>query len=810
MTVKQYLFLLPLALFLIVPSHGIQAQDLGGVDISNIRADQLSESQIRQLDQRIRDEGISLAEFERLAIQRGGSPSEVRAVRQRVQEYRADRDERETLETGQTRTVEREREPQFVPIDVERPTPDSLKVFGMDLFGQVSRTFEPSFNIPTPTDYTLGPGDELVIDVWGAAETNYRLTINAEGNVRIDNIGPIHLNGLTIEEAESRILNRLSNIFSGLRPNNPQEANTFANVSLGNVRSIKVTVMGEVRQPATYTVTSLSTVFNALYAAGGPTRSGSFRSIQVIRGQDVVATLDVYDFLIYGDQTDNIRLRDQDIIKVNPTINRVHVWGETKRKGFFELKDGETLAHLIDYTGGFTEEAYTKRLVLHRNTPTQRSVSDVLYPEGEDLEIRNGDKLRVGQILERYENRVSIDGAVYRPGDYELTPDMTLYELIQKADGPTQDAFMSRGIIYRLKDDLSLETQSFDIRNLIMNRDEHDITLRRDDQVRITSIFDMREDYTINVSGAVNEGGEFNFAENMTIEDAIFRAGGFRESAAAYRVEIARRVTGENQEYRMDRIADIFRFSVDQDLQFSTDDRDFRLKPFDQVFVRPRPNYQPQQTVRIEGEVQFPGTYVLESRNARLSDLIEWAGGLSDYAFPEGASLERQIVDDRLEEVQLLDTLIIETLDGTTQVGIRLSDVIGNESSPANLILEPGDVIKVPKELQTVRIEGEVLHSVSVRFDSRRSFQSYIDAAGGVTDEAQRRRAYIVYANGEVDRTKRFLVFRSNPEVRPGATIYIPPKPERRELTVQERVSLASSIASTAILIATLVDRLSR
>ena len=780
------------------------------MDISNIRADQLSESQIHQLDERIRAEGMSLAEFERLAIQRGGSPSEVRAVRQRIQEYRAGRDERVTLETGQTRTVERAGEPQFVPIEVDRPTPDSLKVFGMDLFGQVSRTFEPSFNIPTPVDYTLGPGDELVIDVWGAAETNYRLTINAEGNVRIDNIGPIHLNGLTIEEAETRILNRLSNIYSGLRPNNPQEANTFANVSLGNVRSIKVTVMGEVRQPATYTVTSLSTVFNALYSAGGPTRDGSFRSIQVIRGQDVVATLDVYDFLIYGDQTDNIRLRDQDIIKVNPIINRVHVWGETKRKGFFELKDGETLAHLIDYTGGFTEEAYTKRLVLHRNTPTQRSVSDVLYPEGEDLEIRNGDRLRVGQILERYENRVSIDGAVYRPGDYELTPDMTLYELIQKADGPTQDAFMSRGIIYRLKDDLSLETQSFDVRNLIMNRDEHDITLRRDDQVRISSIFDMREDYTINVSGAVNDAGEFEFAENMTVEDAIFQAGGFRESAAEYRVEIARRVTGENQEYRVDRIAETFRFSVDEDLQFSTDDREFRLKPFDQVFVRPKPNYQPQQAVRIEGEVQFPGTYVLESRNARLSDLIEWAGGLSDYAFPEGASLERQIADTQLEDVELLDTLITETVDGTTQVGIQLSDVIRNESSPANLILEPGDVINVPKELQTVRIEGEVLHSVSVRYDGRRSFQSYIDAAGGVTDNAQRRRAYIVYANGEVDRTKRFLFFRSNPDVRPGATIYVPPEPERRELTTQERVSIASSIASTAILIATLVDRLSR
>jgi protein involved in polysaccharide export with SLBB domain len=335
MTLKKILFLLPLILYIFIPIQITEAQNLGGIDVSNIRADQLSEAQIRQIDERIRQEGLSLAEFERLAIQRGGIASEVRAVRQRIQEYRMGRTDQETIETGETRTVERETDPVFIPIEVDPIETDSLKIFGMDLFSRVSRTFEPSFNIPTPTDYALGPGDEVVIDIWGAAETTYRLTINAEGNIRIDNLGPIHLNGLTIEDAESRIINQLSNIYSGLRPNQPDEANTFAQVSLGNVRSIKVTVMGEVKQPATYTVTSLSTVFNALYSAGGPSRNGSFRSIQVIRGQDVIATLDVYDFLIYGDQSDNIRLRDQDIIRVEPYHNRIHVWGETRRIGFF-------------------------------------------------------------------------------------------------------------------------------------------------------------------------------------------------------------------------------------------------------------------------------------------------------------------------------------------------------------------------------------------------------------------------------------------------------------------------------------------
>jgi len=817
MMVKRFLSLISLLLFLSMYGVDVHAQDLGGVDVSNLRADQLTNAQIRQMDERLREEGITLAQFEQLAIQQGAQPMEVRTVRQRIQELRmrGDFDDMDDFDDmvagGETRRVDPvdpTRLRQFVMADFQPDVPDSLKIFGMDMFRMFSRTFEPTFNIPTPQDYTLGPGDQIVIDVWGEAETNFRLMVNSEGYVNIARIGPIYLNGLTIQDAEDRILRQLSRIYSGLRPDNPDDATTFAQVSLGNVRSIMVSVMGEVKQPATYTVTSLSTVFNALYFAGGPNERGSLRSIQVIRGQEIVAELDMYDFLIHGDQSDNIRLKDQDIIKVNPYINRVHVWGETRRIGFFETKEGETLDDLITYTGGFTEDAYRQRLVLHRNTPTQRSVSDVVYPDGGDIEIRNGDRLRVGTIIERYENRVTVEGAIFRPGEFELTEGMTLYDLVQKADGPTEDAFMSRGIIYRLMDDLSTQTLSFDVQNLIMNPEENDITLRREDRVYISSLFDLREEYTIRVAGSVNNAGQFEYAENMTVEDAIFQAGGFRESAAEYRVEVARRVTGEGEQLRADRIAEIFRFSVDENLQFSSEDQDFTLEPFDHVFVRPRPNYQPQQTVEIEGEVQFPGTYVLENRNARLADLIEWAGGLSDYAFPEGASLIRDIADHHLEDVEVLDDMVEETVDGTTQVGIRLSEAVQNPGSDSNIILQPGDVIRVPKELETVRIVGEVLYPVSVRYEGRRSFQSYIDAAGGVTDDARRRRAYIVYANGEVDRTKNFLFFRSNPDVRPGATIYIPPRPERRELTPQERVGLASSIASTAILIVTLIDRI--
>ncbi|MEX2351002.1 MAG: SLBB domain-containing protein, partial [Balneolaceae bacterium] len=527
-------------------------------------------------------------------------------------------------------------------------------------------------------------------------------------------------------------------------------------------------------------------------------------------------------FLVFGNQDSNIRLRDQDIIKVDPYLNRVHVWGESKRVGYFETRDGETVGDLVTYMAGFTDQAYTRRLTLHRTTPSMLSIRDLFYPEEGDVELQNGDRLRIDKLLDRYENRVSIQGAVFRPGVYELEQGMTLYDLIQKSDGVREDAFMTRGVIHRLKENLDTETVAFNVEDVVNNPESFDIPLRKEDVVRISSIFDMREEYTVRVSGSVNRPSTINFRNNMTLEDAIFRADGFRDKAAAYRVEVARRVTGSEERMKVNEIAEIHRFDVDENLGFNANDAQFVLRPFDQVYVRAKPNYQIQQTVTITGEVQFPGEYVLSNRQARLSDLIEWAGGLSNYSYAEGASLQRvlEIVeaeredirqggnDNRDQDENQMNRTRIDTL--TTSVGIRLADALANPNSNFDLILEAGDELHIPKELQTVRIEGEVLSPTSVRYRDNRSFRDYIDAAGGVTDNAQRRRAYIVYANGEVDRTRKFLFFRNNPNVEPGATIIVPEAPQRRELTPQERVSLASSIASTALLFITLIDRIQR
>jgi protein involved in polysaccharide export with SLBB domain len=812
---KKVIFLFCLLTALLSFSQIINAQSFSPSDIRNLNVAELSDSEIRQADREIRERGLSLQEFEQLAIAQGASRAQVSQLVSRIRSVRAmgdmaakiDRPETERLTPITQAPVFREFERES-----EIRVRDSLKIFGMDLFDQVAVSFEPSLNVPTPMDYTLGAGDEIVIDIWGAAEQTYRLTVSPEGNIRIPNLGPIHVNGLQVDDAERRVLNRLTNIYSGLRPNNPEQGNTFAQLTLGNVRSIKVTVIGEVRQPGTYTVSSLSTAFNALYASGGPSRNGTFRNVQIIRDHEVIETLDMYDFLVRGTQESNIRLRDQDVIKVDPYENRVHVWGETKRKGFFETREGETLEDLLMYAAGFTDQAYTRRLTLEGMTPTMRRVTGLLYPEAAGTEIRNGDKLRVGKILERFENRIQIDGAVFRPGTYELTEGLTLYDLINKADGLVEDAFMERGVIERLRENREPEMLNFHVGRLMNDPASYDIELRPDDLVRISNIFDLQEEFTIRIRGAVNNPQTLDFRENMTIEDAIFRAEGFRDNAAEYRVEVSRRITNMEQRVRTDRIAESYRFEVDENLGFSDEDRDFRLMPFDQIYVREKPNYQAQQSIRIEGEVQFPGEYVLSNRNMRLSEMIELAGGLSDYAYPQGASLQRRLTDDVSDELVFLEPeeLSREQNVERSSVGIRLAEALQRPGSNQDLIMREGDVLSIPKELQTVRVEGEVLSPTSVRYDSGRSFRSYINAAGGVTDNAQRRRAYIVYANGEVDRSKQFLFFRNNPTVEPGATIVIPREPDTRELSAQERISILATLASTAATIALIVDRISR
>ena len=826
----------------------------GGVsfgNIQNLQVENLSDDELMNFYRQMQAQGLTVQEVGNIARARGMPSSEVSRLTSRLNRIATGRDRErdatvrsisrtgdeaslqfdpmvpleEELLISELRRLVQERDEEDLMRELDLILEEGFPVFGAKLFAGSSLSFEPSLNIPTPIDYVFGPDDEIRIDIWGAAEAEYRLMVNPDGNIRIPNIGPIQIGGLRYDEARDRIIRNLQSIYSGINLSDPSEGNTYADISLGDTRSINVSMIGEVRQPGSYTVSSLATVFNMLYAAGGPNRSGSWRNIQVIRGDEVVREFDLYDLIVHANQRDNIRLNDQDIIRVSPYINRVRLNGEVKRPGLYEMKEGETLADLVEFSGGFAENAYKERIVLQRRSDIQRSISDVQWPEGGDIELRNGDEIEIKEITDRYENRVRIEGAVYREGDYELTEGMMLTELLDKAEGVTQDAYMERGIIIRSMDNLMLESIAFSVRD-IMEGYAEDIELKRDDLVRIASLFDMQETMTVRVSGAVNSPDRFEYLEGMTLEDAIYLASGLRDRAAAYRVEVARRVIDEDTRVKVNQIAEVYQFEIDKNYQFRDRDREFKLQPFDMVFVRTKPNYQRQLTVRIEGEVQFPGEYVLEHRDARLTDLIEQAGGLSQYAFPQGASMQRILEiqtteverDDLDERRQMLAALNLEDVDLNrfetvndttyTPVGIRLGDALDRPRGTNDIRLQEGDVLRIPRQLETVRVEGGVLSPVTMRYVSGRGLQSYIDAAGGTTERGQRRRAYIVYANGEVDRVKSFLRIRSNPGVEAGATIIVPEKPESRELSPQERISLASSIASTALLFVTLIDRL--
>ncbi len=848
--------LLSVFLLSVIIPQVVQAQfgSFGIGDIQNVQVDNLSDQELLNFYRQMQAQGFSIQEVGNIARARGMPASQVSRLTARLNQIATGRESgdsqdrrsltrtgedtvlqfdtalrplEEELLIGELRRLVDERDEEDLIRQLDLILEEGFPVFGAKLFAGSSLSFEPSINIPTPVDYIFGTDDEIRIDIWGAAEAEYRLIVDPDGNIRIPNIGPVRIGGLRYDEAKERILRNLQRIYSGLNLSNPESGNTFADVSLGNVRSINVSMIGEVRQPGSYTVSSLASVFNMLYAAGGPSRSGTWRGIQVIRGDSVVTEFDLYDLIVHANQRDNIRLQDQDIIRIPPYMNRVRLNGEVKRPGIYEMKDGETLRDLVEFSGGFSEEAYTDRIVLHRTTNIQRSISDVAWPEGGEIEMRNGDQIEIKPIVDRYENRVRIEGAVYREGDFELTEGMKLTELLQKAEGVKPEAYQERGIIFRSQDNLMLESIAFSVRDIVEGNAE-DIVLKRDDLIRISSIFDLQETFTFNVSGAVNNTGRFEFLEGMTLEDAIYLANGLRDEAAAYRVEVARRVVDEDTRIKVNQIAEVYQFEIDPDFGFRDRDNEFKLQPFDRVFVRTKPNYQRQMTVRIEGEVQFPGEYVLERRDARLTDLIEQAGGLSQYAYPQGASMLRVLEvtseeverDDFQDRSSVLATLNLEnvnldrfeTINDTTftPVGIRLGEAINDPRGLNDLRLEEGDIIRIPRQFQTVRVEGGVLSPVTMRYIPGRGLQSYINSAGGTTDRGQKHRAYIVYANGEVDRVRRFLRIRSNPSVEPGATIIVPEKPASEQMSPQETIALTSAILNTTILLFTVIDRLNR
>ncbi len=695
-----------------------------------------------------------------------------------------------------------------------------LPIFGNEIFNGSGPNTIASTNRPTPENYVLGPGDKLTIDVTGNSVVSWSLTVNPDGSILIPGIGKLYVAGKTIENATESIKDKL-------------RANRYAvgqgtdvSVTLANIRSIRITVMGEVQVPGDKVVSSLTTVFNALYESGGITRNGTYRGIKVIRNNEQIAQIDMYDYLLRGDMSSNIALKDGDIIQVPPYRVRVSIEGEVKKPAYYEVLPGEALKDVIVFAGGFTDYAYKFNIKAVQLTDRQQKIKDINQNDFESYVPLKGDQYVVSRILNKYENRVSIVGSVYRPGDFELTDGLTLKELILKADGLKEDAYQERGYITRLKADNSSEKISFYVK-AIMDGSQEDILLMREDVIQISSIFDYTDAYTVTVNGKVRAGGTFAYFNGMTVQDLILKGGGFADGANMAEVEIARRVKDSDKKAKDAKLANIIKVIIDKDLKVA--DSKFKLQPFDVVSVFALPGYVKPQMVTVEGEVMMPGTYAMISKNDRISDLVARANGFTAYAYLNGASLKRGDYMETSSEAEKQALKLnqfaekqAEASDGKSLVDlanptkrnnfvdIELAHIIKNPKSRKDLILLDGDVLSVPRELQTVKISGEVYSPTTTVFSPGQSLSEYVLRSGGFTEGALKRGAYVVYANGANKGTRHFLFFKNYPNVEPGAEIFIPKRKPRKERdgtnVAQTWVGLSASVASIAAVVFAIIS----
>jgi protein involved in polysaccharide export with SLBB domain len=858
--------------FFVLIVFSLQGQSLS--DIQNLKVDNLSNAQIEQLLKKAEASGLTPNQLETLARERGMPASEAAKLRERINSLQSSLGNNSNSKDGggSSRTFQDEQgKDMFDSIRRSDPyydlTPTQKKIFGFKLFHNKELDFSPSLNMPTPQSYVIGSGDQLLIDIYGASQQSYDLTVTPEGRIFVPNVGPVQVGGATIEAALARLKTSMSRIYSGLSGANP---NTFLQMRLGNIRSIKVSMVGELAKPGTYMLPSFATVFNALYAAGGPNENGAFRNIQVYRDNRLVSTVDIYEFLSKGDQSSNITLQDNDVIIVQPILARVEINGPVRREGLFEVKQGEQLEDLFIYTGGFTSMAYKDRVTIRRIENNQRKVIDVSSEQFGSFSLIDGDEILIGEALERFANRVQITGAVNRPGEYSLGDgDLTVKGLIGKADGLKPEAFVNRATLYRTSEDLTLAAESLDLRG-ILEGTVSDVALKNEDLLFIPSRYDIQEAYYVKISGEIGSPGTYPFAADMTVGDLILRAGGLLESATNSSIEVARRVRDANS----GRLAEITTLTIDSNLAISEEEKRQPLRPFDHVFIRRSPGFEREQLITITGEVVYPGDFAMANANERISDVVRRAGGLSQFAYPKGASLvrrtayyegvsEEEMTEDMLREIRdnldpkknrsqneaesILFQRLSERLEAIEEerkkeekekarkylfeidtkrdslkrdsvlykirykeqdmIGIDLEYILKNPGSESDLILFEGDIIQIPKQLQTVRMVGEVLLPTTARYIDSKGFRSYISKAGGFTENARRSKSYVIYANGDARRTHSVLGLKFYPNLEPGAEIVVPRKPQKEKLSAAAWIGIASTLATLGILINTVVNQ---
>lgn len=807
-------------------------------------AQKMSDEQVIQYVKSARQMGKTQKEVTAELMRRGITKEQVERIQQKqksaksgnLQSYNQDEnrsrkrgqplDERnaspEPTQNSQTvnglRTFTREHKESDMPEDsfqmhdrhaVGNPTE---QIFGHNIFTNENLTFEPNINVATPVNYRLGPGDEVIIDVWGASETTIRQTISPEGSILINNLGPVYLSGKTVKEANDYLKQEFSRIYSSVTGNVPS---TQVKLTLGEIRSIQVNVMGEVAVPGTYTLSSFASVFHALYRAGGVNKIGSLRSIKVVRNGSVITDLDVYGLLMNGKMKDSVLLQDGDVILVDPYHSLVQILGKVKRPMFYEMKSTETIATLLKYAGKFTGDAYKKAIRVVRKSGREFQIYNVDEMDYSVFRVKDGDVVTVDSILQRFENRVEIRGAVYREGSYQLNGTVnTVKQLIKKAEGVRGDAFLNRAIIDRELEDLSHEIIQVDLKGLL-NGTIADIPLQKNDILYIPSIQDLKEEATLIIHGEVAKPGTYLYSDNMTIEDLVIEAGGLLEAASTTRIEVARRTKEPKSTAFSETTGELFSFDLKDGLLVGQGSEDFHLKPFDEVYIRKSPAYHQQQNVAIGGEVLFSGNYALSKKNERLSDLVVKAGGITPDAYAKGARLMRKMTEDELRrkqdalrmaqmQVGTGDSISLKRLDmsDTYSVGISLEKALQNPGSDYDMVLREGDMLFVPEYVSTVKINGAVMYPNTVLYKEGESLRYYINQAGGFGNDAKKRKAYVVYMNGTVSRLKS----GNSKAIEPGCEIIVPSKEPKKGLSTAEMIALGSSSASLATMVAALFN----
>ena len=798
--------------FILLMSVNIHAQDiLKSKDLSTVQVDYLSDNDLAKISAQLKSNNTTVDQIETMALSKGMSQSEFNKLKIKLNEYEK--------KNGKSSVNDKSNKPKIEEKDSEfgrkqekiknEKVKDSVNalIFGSELFDNPTLNFEPDLKLATPMNYILGPGDELQVSVYGVQEYNASIPVSVEGKITIDYVGQIAVSGMSIEAATQKIKSAIAKVYSTV-----QSGQSQVSVSLSRIRTIKITVVGG-KQPGNYSISSLATVYNALHLAGGPGKNGSYRNIELIRNNKIYKNIDIYRFLVKGDQSDNVGLKDNDVIRIPAYSQRVVVDGEVKRPGIFEMKKGETFFDLLNFASGFNEFAYTASVNVMQKTGKEFKVHDINESEFNSYQPQSGDVFRITKILNRFENRIKIEGAVFRPDYYSFTEGMRISDLVARAEGLKEDAYSKRARIIRLKSDLTTEIVNADLSAALSGDLNEDIELKREDIVTVYSILDFMEEYKVTIDGEIKNPGEYEYFENITLNDLIVQVGGLTGSASK-RVEIARVIKSDAIDDADPKRIELIELEITADNNEQI--KNFILKPFDVINIRRIAVYEKPQMVLINGAVAYPGKYVLANKKETVYNVVMRAGGLTSIANLNGMKIKRPIKQEQIDQLESIDLNLTKNDTLRDKLTKKLTDdlkyatipinwekIVKDKNHYSNVTLFPGDEIEVAVYNEGVKVTGNVLLTSEIPYRSGKGFKYYINAVGGVDNKGWKKKAYIIYPNGKASVTGSFLFFRSYPKVTPDSQIVVPEKPDTRKMSTGEWVSIGSVITSLALLIVT-------